>query len=328
MKKASTLKEVASVAKCHPSTVSLALRNDPRIPEETRERIQKIANDLGYSANPLVSAWVSARRAGRPVHQHVSAAYLTCEDNEFDWPADEHLRSIFKGAQKQSENHGFRLTEFRFRNRKQEVARLNQILSTRGVRGVIFGPTLHHQNITGLEWERYSLITIGYGLTSPSLHRVAQDHHAGITGAFSEFLKKGYSRIGLAFTLQHNATRLERWVCVYQYEQIRYAKSRNRLPVFSAKSKDPMIEAKEWIQSAKPDAIITDNPSAWTETGIPTLGFTHSSSKPYSGVQHDNSHIGIRAMDLLAYMVLNNERGIPEARQTVLIEPSSVVSSP
>src|SRR5215218_10064683 len=93
--KAPTMQEVARAASCHPSTVSLALRGDVRIPVETRERVKNAAEKLGYRVHPLISAWVGARRAGRPIEQRVGAAYLTCLPSNFRWRADQHFRSIF-----------------------------------------------------------------------------------------------------------------------------------------------------------------------------------------------------------------------------------------
>ena len=51
-----TLEDVALKAGVHRTTVSLALREHPRIPAATRMRIKAIAAKLGYRINPLVSA--------------------------------------------------------------------------------------------------------------------------------------------------------------------------------------------------------------------------------------------------------------------------------
>ncbi len=56
MEPKATLDDVARSAGVHRTTVSLALRNHPRIPQATRDRVKQIANDLGYRINPLVSA--------------------------------------------------------------------------------------------------------------------------------------------------------------------------------------------------------------------------------------------------------------------------------
>ena len=42
------MKQIAEVAGVHPTTVSMALRNHPRIPESTRNQLKKLAEKMGY----------------------------------------------------------------------------------------------------------------------------------------------------------------------------------------------------------------------------------------------------------------------------------------
>jgi LacI family transcriptional regulator len=316
------MQEVARMAGCHPSTVSLALRSDPRIPEETRLRVQAAADRLGYRVNPLVAAWVSARRAGRPVAQRLPAAYLTCHPDNFHWRADAHFRSIFEGARDQAERYGFALTEFRVSDYARDLGRLNQVLVTRNVQGVIVGPTLEHHTLEGIDWLRFSSVTIGYGLTAPALHRVTEDHYLGMKLAFESCLGKGHRRIGLALVRQHNAMRRERWIGAYLYEQHQHLTLKERLPIYIATTDAPIAEAATWLKATRPDIILADDPAAWRSAGVPTLGFALSAAHQYPGVQENNRGIGRHAADLLVSLVLRNERGLPVGRQTVLVEPS------
>src|SRR6202453_1900722 len=52
---APTIKTLAKMAGVSNATVSLALRNHPRIRPQERARIQRIATEAGYKPNPLVS---------------------------------------------------------------------------------------------------------------------------------------------------------------------------------------------------------------------------------------------------------------------------------
>src|SRR5258708_26805888 len=57
--------EIAQSLGVAPSTVSRALRSDPRISAVTRQRVEEAAEKLGYRPNPLVSALMaSPRRLG------------------------------------------------------------------------------------------------------------------------------------------------------------------------------------------------------------------------------------------------------------------------
>lgn len=319
--KTATMDDVAREARCHASTVSLALRGDPRIPAATQERVRAAAQKLGYRVHPLIAAWVSARRAGRPVAQRLPAAYLVCHPDTFRWKADAHFRSIYEGAREQAERYGFALTEFRLSDYPSDLARLNQVLVTRNVQGVIVGPTLEHHTLTGLDWARFSLVTIGYGLAAPALHRVTEDHYLGMKMAFESALRRGHRRIGLALVRQHNAMRRERWMGAYFLEQHLHLALKERLPIFVAQSAAPIAEAASWLKAQKPDIVLADDPAAWRSAGVPTLGFALSAAHNHPGVHENNRGIGRHAADLLVSLVLRNERGLPAGRQTVLVEP-------
>lgn len=317
-----TMKDVARAAKCHPSTVSLALRGDARIPLETQERVRSAAARLGYRIHPMISAWVSTRRAGRPVTQRVAAAYLTCLPGSYAWKADQHFRSIYEGAKERAERYGFSLDEFCASEYGRDLARLNQVLITRNVQALIVGPTLEHHDLSGIAWERFSLVTIGYGLRSPVLHRVTEDHHLGMRLAFEWCVAQGYRRIGLALVRQHNAMRRERWMGAYLYEQHAHLKPGDRLPIYIAQTASPIVEANTWLRNQRPDIVLADDPAAWRRTSVKTLGFALSAAHQFPGVQENNRGIGRHAADLLISLVLRNERGVPDMRQTVLVEPS------
>jgi len=86
-----TLQDVATRVGVHRTTVSLALRDHPRIPAATRERVKTAAAKLGYRSNPLVSALMKSRRSGRAV-KHVALAYVTNYPTRFGWRPPHHDR--------------------------------------------------------------------------------------------------------------------------------------------------------------------------------------------------------------------------------------------
>lgn len=61
------MEDVARAAGVHQTTVSRALRNDRRLPEQTRQRIRKLAERLGYRPHPLLTALGVNLRRGRPI---------------------------------------------------------------------------------------------------------------------------------------------------------------------------------------------------------------------------------------------------------------------
>src|SRR5207249_1372261 len=93
-----TLEDVAKAAGVHRTTVSLSLRDHPRIPLETRDRVKAVARRLGYKINPLVSALMQSRRSGKPV-KHATLAYVTNYATRYGWRPEHHDRpDFFPGA--------------------------------------------------------------------------------------------------------------------------------------------------------------------------------------------------------------------------------------
>lgn len=170
------MRDVARAANCDQSTVSLALRGDPRISSCTRDRIESVARSLGYSVHPMISAWVSARRSGRRVEARLPLAYI---DFDHEVPADSEIEAesaaCFEGARERSMRHGYVLTKFCWKDYESNPRRLGQVLSTRGIRGILFGSAAHPICVRGWSWSQFSCIGIGRSMQEPVLHRVVRD---------------------------------------------------------------------------------------------------------------------------------------------------------
>lgn len=316
--------DVARLAKCDPSTVSLALRDDPRISAATKERVRRAAEEIGYKVHPMVAAWVARKRARRPAQRAVPLAFLTSHPPGVAWGRKEHFAQIFEGARERVADFGYRLTEFRLADYRDNPAALNRVWLTRAVQGVIIGPTLQRHSLDGIDWERFSVVTIGYALQSPAVHRVTEDHYIGMKLAFEACLARGHRRIGLAITGRHHSLRRERWLGAYLVEQHRHLTPGERVPVLErgeGANEERTEAAAAWLRLHHPEVVLADEPTLWEPLGVPALGFAIAGMEPAPGVHENNRGIGRHAADLLVALLQRNERGLPASRQTVLVEP-------
>ena len=94
-----TMQDVAQAAGVARSTVSLALRGDRSIPPATRDRILAVAKRMGYRANPLVSALMSALHARRTSHKHTVLAYVTSDPEDAPWRTYRVFLELREGAE-------------------------------------------------------------------------------------------------------------------------------------------------------------------------------------------------------------------------------------
>ena len=97
-----TLKDVAREAGYHVTTISLALRGQPGIPEKTREEIRAIAGRLGYEPNPVFHALSRFRKQGRVRGPAPRIAYLENFGAGSGFTRSPHLELILEGARRQA----------------------------------------------------------------------------------------------------------------------------------------------------------------------------------------------------------------------------------
>lgn len=316
-----TMKDVAREVGCDPSTVSLALRGSPRISDATRRRVIEVAKNLGYSIHPMISAWVSARRGGRLMEALLPLIYLTCHPAGFRWQKFPHFVDVFEGAKKRAAMHGFSLTEIRYSDYAKNPRRLDQVLTTRNVQGIIIGPAGRMHEVTGLDWSHYAMVTIGYGLIAPPVHRVTEDEYLVLRLAFESCLSRGYRRIGLAFLRKHNRERRERWTGAFMCAQQSLVSPQDRVPMYFKDGRSTREEVAPWLAEHRPEIVLTDFPEEWTDGPIPFMAFASPATYPVAGVYENSPEIGQSATDLLVSMIMRNERGLPSNRHTVLVEP-------
>lgn len=191
---------IAARAGVHYTTVSLALRNNPRIPELTRKRICQLAEEMGYRPDPMLTALCDykARMKGRK--SSTTVAYITNWPTRFGWRNSWLEADQLAGAEAAAENLGFRLEHFWLGEPGLSHSRLSHILQSRGIAGVIVAPRNHAPaEPLRFEWSKFCGIRIG-SASSEALHRVCIDRVGAIRLAVQQARAAGYKEIGFALS--------------------------------------------------------------------------------------------------------------------------------
>jgi DNA-binding LacI/PurR family transcriptional regulator len=187
------MRQIAEKAGVNRSTVSLALRDDPRLKMETRQKIQDLAKEMGYQQNPTVAHLMTQLRAGQQKHFRSNIAVL-----DFG-PLGAVERQIWIGAQQRAKMLGYGLEFFHVRD--FGPPRLEQILVNRGIQGLIISPLW---GITTLPpefdhlWTKFSCCCVGIHPNNPELNFVGDDNYSTSRMAVEKLAQLGFSRIGLA----------------------------------------------------------------------------------------------------------------------------------
>ena len=330
MPQKSTLQDVADIAGVHRSTVSLALRDHPRISQELRRRIQSIAKRLDYSINPLVSALMQSRRLSKPT-KDISLAYVTTHSTRYGWRPPHHDRpDFFPGASERAKDFGYKMEDFWLAEPGMSSRRLADILTTRNIHGLLVGRLPPEKHSIWLPWDRFSCVAVGMTLSEPALHHIAENYFDGAWQSMNQCLTRGYQRIGFVFSEANDSPHVgERWLSAYFGQQFRLPR-KDRLPVC------PGVPANKrgfikWLTKYRPDALLcTHARPVWEwlqnlqvgvpgEVGIVDLAGDHPELN-CAGVYNDPAVIGRTAVELLIGMLHRNEYGVPEVSQEVLMK--------
>ncbi|MEO6003720.1 MAG: LacI family DNA-binding transcriptional regulator [Opitutus sp.] len=324
-----TLQDVANRAGVHRSTAALALRDNRRISAETRRRVQEIARELRYQLNPLVAALMQSRRSGKPL-KHVSLAYVTNYPTRFGWRPEHHDRpDFFPGAEKRAMNFGYKVEHFWLREPGMTAARFCDILSVRGIHGLIIGRLPPGELTLQLDWGRFASVALGLTLRSPLLHHVTENHFEAASLALRQCLARGYRRIGFVYSEANDSPEVgERWHCAYAGAQLKL-RAADRVPVCPG---DPANEEEfiKWFRSEKPDALLVTHARpviGWLKrlrlqvpgaVGLVDLAGDHPELN-CAGVYCDAAQIGRLGVEMLIGLLHRSEFGVPAARHEILL---------
>jgi len=323
-----TLQDVADQAGVHRSTVALALRDHPRIPEETRTRIKGIASRLGYRINPLVAALMQSRRSGHVV-KHATIAFVTNYQTRFGWRPQHHNRpDFYPGAVARSKELGYHLEPFWLSEPGMTPERFCDILVTRNVHGLIVGRMPPGRHALELAWDRFSCVALGLTLRSPRLHHVTENHFDTVAQSMEQCADRGYTRVGFVFSESNDSPRVgDRWLGAYLRHQLNAAPG-DRLPVCPGAPADAAHFAK-WFRRHRPDVLLITHAApvlAWLqEMGLAVprdVALVELEDRPESGsagVYYNPDKVGALAVEMLAGLMHRNELGVPDTPHEILL---------
>lgn len=323
----STLRDVAEAVGCHYSTVSLALRDHPRIPSKTKSRIRAAAERLGYRPDPALAALSAYRTLKHPAREQSVIAWLTNYRTEFRWKDSACNCDYFDGAADRAAERGYRLEPFWLAAPGITPARMSKILWTRGIQGLLLPPQEELTELD-LDWKKFSAVTFGYTLLRPRLHMVSNHEYRTMGALFSELVSRHYKRIGLVDLELHDERVDHNWSAAYSVEQQRLP-AKNRLPPLLLRKWDSPAFLT-WMERHRPDVVVTKLPEVLRTlktAGISVPGEIgvafHSldeKTQNLSGMKKNSFQIGVMAMDLLIDMIHRSERGLPARPSLLMVE--------
>ena len=306
-------------------TVSLALRDNPRISLKTRERIRALATSMGYRPNPMVATLMAHISSGRSIQYQANLAFLVSKEV---WLHPWIKARVFEGIRERAEALGFLIDVFFTEEFIDRPGGIEKVLRSRNIQGVIVAPLPESGNLTEFEWSEWSAASIGNSLLEPRLHRITHHQFHGMALIHEMLREKGYSRIGLCMNKLVDDKVDHNWSSCAAGIHLRLP-PKERVPVFLGEVDPEPIS--RWLKKYRPDAVIGHDGllDSVQKLGveIPSdLAFAHVSlpsafsKRKLSGLNQNWPIVGAAAVDTVVAQIHRNERGIPSHPKTVMIE--------
>ncbi|MDR1282780.1 MAG: LacI family transcriptional regulator [Opitutaceae bacterium] len=327
-----SLQDIAEHTGFGKSTISLALRNSPSLPEATRAKIRMAAETLGYRPNPLVKALMTQLRGQRRTRQERIALVCRRGQKMAPWRRPEIFYSVLYGAIKHhAAEQGFGLDEFHEGDNPVSDARLSRILLSRGIHGVLLFPGRDREGAgyPVLEWQHFATVLIGFNLTQGNLHQVMSDYVYDIDEALHRVEIAGLRRVGCAMPRPVNQSINHAWISrflLYQYEM----PEEDRVPLlFAAGDKFSEEELLSWYHRNRPEVILIagedvrvllEKACIRIPEDVRLINLVQRGETGLAGIDPRTSEVGRAAVELLDSLLQANQLGQPEFPRTIAIK--------
>lgn len=228
-----TLAEVAEVAGVSPSTVSRALDGNPRIPASTRERIRKLARDLGFEPN--ISARSLRTRSSKLVGVVVPDIAISF------------YAAVLKGAQDVLETAGYQVVVMNTERNIQREAAALRTLYARQVDGLLVATS------GGFFQDRAPVVFFDHILGGVGAGQVSPDNAGGIGMLVDHLVSThGHERVAYLGAPTGLTQRFVHAPAAERLEGFRNAMGRHRLAV---RPEYLVAGDEEWTERSAEDAV-------------------------------------------------------------------------
>jgi LacI family transcriptional regulator len=324
-----SMQDIAEAAGVSRMAVSYALRNNPKVPAPTREHIKKIAECLGYRPDPLIQR-LSVHLANARRSPHAGCiGYITSDRTKSAWQWIPAYRTAFDALVERAEQLGYRIEEFWLGAPGMTAAKLSRILVHRGVAGIIMAPVPGGLKALRLKWENFASVALGYSMRAPAVHRVVNHQmHTGLE-AIRQLQSLGYQRIGLCVSRDQNDRVDNAWLHALFFHHSRVSVSRRVAPhVPDELTREGILR---WVTDERPDCLLVQDQSVRgylldagyrvpVDLGVVMLDLNAANEPDFAGMNQLHDKIGAACVDLLVAQIHRNEKGLPAAPLTVMID--------
>ncbi|HVU07044.1 MAG TPA: LacI family DNA-binding transcriptional regulator [Verrucomicrobiae bacterium] len=328
MSKRVSIRDVARLACVSHTTVSLALRKDPRITTEVKQRVEKAADHLGYHPHAVVSDLMAQLRSLKYRAETATLGFITAWPTRDGWKESSNHRRFYEGVKRRALEVGYNVDSFWLREPGMTSRRMSRILYTRSIRGLILLSLPKAHGHLSLEWQYFAAVTKGLTIFRPKLHRVISSHYEDMQLVVHQLRKLGYRRYGLVLSADQDERTDRAWLAAYLLHQ-HDSPACDRVPAMVLNGTDDFRKFSQWYIQNRPEAILFAGVPipAWVaelklrvpeEVGLVVLDWSEEDSA-LAGIDADGEAQGMAAVDLLIGQLHAHEYSIPKKEKIVAV---------
>jgi LacI family transcriptional regulator len=196
-KKTLTIRDIAKMARVSHMTVSRALNNDPRVREETRNRILRLVNKLNYRPNARARSFATKK-------SNLIGLVVSDISNLF-------YAELARGIEDKAHEEGYNVIFCSTDNKPERMEIYVNLMLDAGVDGFIFASVrLHEPVVQRLIAERFPLVLVNRKLRGEAYNYVVLNNIQGAYESTEHLINLGYRRIAIITGNSNLSTGLDR----------------------------------------------------------------------------------------------------------------------
>ena len=322
-----TIRDIANKAGVSHATVSMALRNQRKIPEKTRERIKELAKAMGYVPDPALGRLNVYRRFSSEKEIHSALAWIDYWDESAKKAKSPTILQYRRGAEIRAAELGFKIEEFALASGDLSFERFTGIAKSRGIIGLLVPPhRLGNNRRLEIPWEDFTTVRFGHSGSYIPSHIVGNDQYATAFDAIEKCSKLGFKSVGYYF--HHYGEEMTRYHFLggYMTGCYKYFPD-NSIPPFIPTNQDQEKHRElflKWYREYVPEVVITQHSQVYywlmnegidvpKDVKLVHIALPVVTDVRFSGMHQNSIRIGEQAVDLLARLLRHGEYGIPDS---------------
>lgn len=328
------MKDVARESGYHITTISLALREHPSIPEATRQRIREVAGRLGYEKNPVYQALSRFRQQGTVCAPAPRIGYLENFGTGHGSARPPYLEAIYQGARRQAELLGYQLDPLAVGEDDHDSRSLTKYLREHQITGLVLGSFVPGFAEIALNWDEYAVAKIHSRHTEPEATVVGNDQLREVRLAFRRLTALGYRRIGLAVGRADEDACGHRHTAGYLMEEASVPRDCRVPPLlFPYNIPETALAGMivRWVRRNQVDAILCNWPTILRplereglrvpeDAAFACLCLCETTHPDMAGVRPHLHLVGERAVSIVVAQLKSTERGLSDFPSSIYVQ--------